>query len=210
MTIGKIKELTRSNLFDAGVTFWAAEDLDDSVQDGYDDVAFQTQCIVKRLNGFPWLDKVGYINFKTRYNVNNYMGTTAIFNNNTNMWLRDDVVVRHFDQLRRDWEVWCGQPQFWAPVSNEYIVVVPRMPQATGSFDLIYWEAAPVILDDTHVPLIATDMQGLLELYSTADMLEQAQEYVKASKWWDQYQSGITEYSKRTKNLARKDQLLTI
>lgn len=210
MTRATLKDSVRSNLFDSGVTFYSDDDLNDSIQDAYDDVVVLTQCIIKKTT-VSWISNKGYLDPVTDLAVTDYMAVTAIFNNNSNLWLRDDVSLRNFDALRIDWENWVGQPQMWAPVNNKYFAIAPKMLVASGTFDLYYWATAPTLSGDSDTFLIATDMQILLEQYTTADMLEQAQEYVKAqSPWWADYYAGIIEYAERCKKLAKSDLLMRI
>ena len=211
MTRGELKDIVRANLYDAAVTFWSVDDLEDSIQDAYDDIAALTQCIIKKQSAVSWISNTGYIDPVVDCGITDYMAVTAVFNNNSNLWLRDDVSLRQFDHLRIDWENWAGQPQMWAPVNNKYFAIAPKMVTATGTFDLYYWARAPQLTSDSDTFLIATDMQVLLEQYVTADMLEQAQEYVKAqSPWWKDYYEGIVQYTERCKKLAARDVLLRI
>ena len=63
---------------------------------------------------------------------------------------------------------------------------------------------------DTNTPLIATDFQHLLEKFTTADLLEQFEEYAKASNFWEIYITEIEQFKERTKNIAGRDLLLII
>jgi hypothetical protein len=234
MTRAAIKTDIRSNLWDAGVTFYSQDDLNDSVQDAYDDIVILSKCIIRKVNR-SFLDDVTYYDAATDLGISDYLGMTAIFNNRTKRWLDDNISLRQLDNIRSDWETWTGSPEMWVPVTTKKFAIIPKI---TGSgmgdgaftriafssaffigssagmvdntFDLYYWALAPTLVNDNSTFLIAPDMNGLVEYYSTADLLEQAQEFVKAEGWWIQYYQGVEEYRERCANLAKSDLLLRV
>jgi hypothetical protein len=231
MTRGQIKANLRVNLSDLGVTFYSDDDLNDSMQDAYDDIVILTQCISKNTTLY-WQSNLSYYNF-SELGVTDYLGCTALFNNVTNRWLRDDLNLRDFDRLRRDWETWTGTPQFWAPSDPKRIAIAAKYaasgsisgafnPAAftnafhtgtyatLGTFVLYYWATAPTLSSDSSTFLIASDMQTLLEYYVTADQLETAQEFSKANEYWEKYYIDIETYAERVKAINKSDLLLRV
>lgn len=230
MTRGELKKDIRSNLFDNKITFYQEEDLDDSIQDAYDDIACLSKCISKKVTKNFRVDSVYYT--ASELGITDYLGAWAIYNNSTKRWLRDDLSIRQFDHLREDWETWSGEPDYWTPATHDRFIIIPRIGGLFDSgafyynafssafyigaasniktFDLFYWATAPRLVNDLNTFLIANDMLSLLEYYATADMLEQAQEYKKAEGWWLQYYPGIESYRSRCERLAKRDLLLTI
>lgn len=207
----QIRDRIRKNLVDAGVTYYTEENINDIIQDAYDLIAAESQCIVKRVT-LNWQANVNYHDFLTNFSVSDYLGVVAIFNNSTNQWLRDDVSLRDLDRIRRDWEKWTGTPQFWAPHSQRYTIIAPHYPSPISglTFDLVYYAQAPQFTTDTDVPLVSADMQRLFEFYCTGDLLESAEEINKAQKWTNQYLTEIVNYKERCHNLARNELLLRI
>lgn len=208
MTRVQLRNVIKKNLEVAGTSFYNDTELNDSIQDAYDDIVVLTQCIVKSAT-INWVSK-NYYDFKADHAITDYLGTIAIFNNNTNMWLRDDVAYRQLDSIRADWENWRGNQQFWCPVAPNRIVTAPFNSPATGNFSLRYCATAPTLTDDADTFLIAADMQGLLERYVTGDMLETAEEFNKAGFEWKQYFEDVLAYKDRCHNLARSDLLLRV
>ncbi len=206
MTFEQIKSSVKSNLDDVGV-FFSEADLTESLEDAHSEILFLSKCRVKKLT----LDFIArpYYDFKI-LGVEDFIACMAVYNNNTNRWLFDDLTVRDFDDIRQDWELWTGTPQNWAPVNLDLVAIVPYMSPAEGNFDLYYVAKAPTLTDTSESPLLATDAQKLLEFYCTADLLEQAEEFTKASTYWKEYFEGLMEYSDRVRNLARRDLLLKI
>lgn len=211
MNRGQIKTNVRVNLNDNGVspTYFGDTELNDSLQDAYNEIISKTRCNVKKVR-LNWPNETVYFDFITDFGVADYLGTIAILNNVTNLFLRDDVSLRDYDRIRRDWELWEGNAQFWAPHSLQYIAITPALAVGTGTFDLYYWAIAPTLVDDNTTPIIATDMQILLEEYTTVDMLETAEEPTKGNTWNEQYYKKIEMYASRCQKLAAADALLRI
>lgn len=209
MTRAQLRTAVRSNLNDSGVTFFDDDNINQSLQDGYNEIAVKCRCIQKSV----LVNQVAnspYYDFLT-LGVTDYLGAFAIFNQETQFWLRDDVTLRDYDRIRRDWEMWVGQPQFWAPHSLKYVAIAPSLAAVSGQqFTLWYWATAPIFTADSDVPLIATDTQNLLEFYATADLLEDAAEPIKASIYWADYEIDREEYKTRCVDIARADLLLRV
>jgi hypothetical protein len=171
-----------------------------------------------------WLSNVNYYDFlggnisattgvPQNVPVADFLGVIGIFSNTTNLWLRDDLNIRDFDKIRIDWELWCGQAQYWTPHSLKYIAVAPCLAQGVGSFILWYWAQAPLWVeqqDTTQEPLVASDMQNLFEYFATADLLESAEEPTKAQIWWAKYFENRESYKERCRDNARADLLQRI
>jgi len=212
MTLAQIRTNVRSNLYDAAVTFYDDDTIDQSIQDGYNEVAAKCRCITKSV-AVQQLALQPYYDFLNVSGIADYLGCIAIFNQDTQFWLRDDVSLRDFDRIRRDWELWVGEPQFWAPHSQQYVAVCPVLPAiitGVNLFTLWYWAQAPALSDDSSVPLIASDMQPMLEWYATGDLLEDAQEVTKAADWWQRFETDKVKYRERCINLAKAQLLLRV
>ncbi len=210
-TRAQIRANIQANLADVGLgTFYTPTEIDESIQDAYNEVVAKTLCNIKMMT-LSWpATPSPYYDFITTHSVTDYLGTYAIFNNNTNFWLRDDVSLRDLDRIRRDWELWRGQPQFWCPHSLKRIVIVPNLLVGGGTFNLWYYAIAPVMTADSDVPIIAADEHVLIAWYSTADLIETAEEPAKAAHWWGMYEPAKEEYKQRCHNVAQAQLLLRI
>lgn len=230
-TRGQIKATVRANLDDAGVSFYSDTDLNESFQDAYDDITVISQCIIKSVD-LTWIGDLSYYNFVSDFGVGDYFCTIAIFNYATNRWLRDDLTIRDFDRIRRDWELWVGTPQYWASADPLHIAIAPKYlaQTTTGSFDsfsfsdaydigttsvvqrfkLLYCASAPTLNNDLNTLLTASDVQNLFEFYVTADMLESAEEYTKAQEFWEKYYNSLNQYAERVKRNNKADLLLRV
>lgn len=202
MTRVELRSNIQDNLKNAGVLFTDTE-VNNAIQDAYYDIASKTRCIIKTIN-LNWDANSPYYDLIAK-GVDDYAGTWGVFNYVTNLWLRDDLGIRHFDDLRLDWEMWRGAPQYWAPHSLTKIAVAPAYSIAFGNFKLCYSAQAPIIADDTTQLLIATDMGQAIEEYASADLLESNQEITRAQAHWAQYILMVAQYKKRVEDLARFD-----
>ena len=205
-TRAQIRQIIRTNLEDNGIVFYTDQEINDSIQDCYNEICAKTRCLIKKTT-LNWQTELNYYDFLAQ-GVSDYMGTVSIFNNASNLWLRDDVNIRDLHRIRRDWELWRGQPQFWTPHSLQFTVVCPCLQLGIGTFDLWYYAIAPTLNSDTDVPVIASDMHSLFEQYCTGDLLETAEEASKAQRWKNQYTENLIDYKARCHNLAKAQLLL--
>ena len=206
-TRGDIKANLQANLVELGINWYSDEDMNNSIQDAYDDLTILTQCI-QQMQTINFTSDLCYYNFYD--SISDYLGAIAIFNNNTNQWLRDDLSLKDFDRIRRDWEKWIGTPIFWAPSDPKRIAMAPKYKVATGNFNLYYWVSAPLLVADTDQFLIASDKTTAILQYATADLLEQAQEFNKAQTFWAQYYPNVADYADRVKRNCKADLLLRL
>lgn len=212
-TFTQIKANIRTELGDSIASSFSQQDIDDSVQDAYNEVVCLSQCIIKKVSAISFQANLNYYDMTTI--VTDYLATTAIFSNLTNLWLLDDKTIKDFDKDRIDWELWTGSPIWWAPCNDaKRIAMVPRLTTATGTFDLYYWATAPTIINSSS-PLVPLDFHNLIEIYSIADLLESYEEFNKAHAFWEEFwgisdgeqnfDQGIYALAARSKNIAKSD-----
>lgn len=201
MTRAQIRMNVRSNLADAGITFFDDTSLNDAIQDAYNEVASKCRCIVKSQT-IAQIPNTNYYDLLT-LGISDYLGCFAIFNTGTNFWLRDDLSLPDFDRIRRDWELWTGAVQFWTPHSFKRVAVAPYLTNVVSeTFVVWYWANAPILTTDSDTFLIAPDMQDTLEMYATADKLEDSEEIAKAKPFWESYERQKQQYLVRCQKLA--------
>lgn len=208
MTFAEIKPKIQANLRDFNAVFYTPRDLQDSIQDAYDDIAAQCHCLIKKVT-LNWEPLLVYYDFHGDFYVADYLATLAIYDNVSKHWLRDDVTLIDFDAMRDNWECWHGTPQWWVASNFRKTAIAPQYSALVGTFDLFYSATAPTVLDND-VPRIAADRDKLFIDYCTADLLEQAEEFTKASIFWTEYLKGIEDYRERSLNISKRDLLLLI
>lgn len=190
MTRGDLKTRVRINLEDAGITFYTATDIEDSLQDAYYwtsvfantieksvDISFQTSCAYYNLSSI----------------ISDLFALTGIFDIARNRFLcyksRLDLIL-----IRHDYEKWSGPPEYFFVHDQNYTFIGPQPPNIvsavqTSDRDLkIFYRAYDDhVTSDAHSYRIPIQGEDCLEFYAVADLLEQAQEWTKAQVFWDKF-----------------------
>ena len=179
MTRDAIASRIRFNLNDAGVNFYSADDINNSIQDGYDEVVAIGQPIEK-VATLSWVSSLVYYNFRNL--ISDFIRPIAIFDNNSNRWL-EHKSLQFLQAQRQDFELIAGPPFWYYVLDYNYTAVSPRYEAASGTFDVLYKASADTLSGGT-VPSLPDSLTSVLESYGTADLLEQAEEYEKATKYW--------------------------
>lgn len=209
-TLQQMRLNVRANLADANITYYQDGEINTALQNAYNYTVAKALAYVKPVT-LNWPANTIYYDFtQSPFNLTDYIGVHAILNNNTQWYLRDDVSRRDLDRIRRDWELWTGNAQFWCPHSLRFVIIVPYNTTAVGTMQLWYYAQAPTFRGDSDSPIIAPDFHKHLEERATADMLEGAEEVSKAQYWWDQFWPSFEEFKARCENQAKNDLLLRV
>lgn len=178
----------RDALNDAGY-FYSADDLNDSIQDGYDEIAAFTGCIEKAVAIDLVADQTYY---DLRSLIPDFISLVAVYSRFQKRWLCP-CSDRQLDKIRENWEFATGQPFAFWPVNYRWMAIHPRTPDSTQQLYIFYKAAAPT-LGATTEPLIPVEIcQDITSSYSTMDMFEQAEEWVKAGLYFKGYTEKIEE-----------------
>jgi hypothetical protein len=200
LTRDQIASFVRQNLNDLGITFFTANDINASIQEGYSLTTAVTRCIEKTIT-VPFQSRLVYYNF--RKIIPDYLNISRIYNQNSKAWLEGKG--RRFGRnCRSNWETEIGQPAFYIPYSYEYVVIFPHQFNAVGSMDIFYNATANILQPDS-IPDIPYQYEGILENYATADLLEQIPELQKAQPFWAEYIKERNELKQFIKDRMRQD-----
>ena len=192
----------RFNLDDAGITFFSADDINDSIQDGYDEVVAIARTITNS-SAITLTNETSYYNLSSL--ISDYIHVVALFNDNTNRWLDyyAHVLLR---ELRSDWELAKGESEGFTVWDGRWISVFPRLVTAAGTITVIYKASANTLVAAT-VPSIPFQYERILEKYCTMDLLEQSEEWVKAGLWFKDYFTDLAELKKHMNNRILTDMI---
>lgn len=203
MTRDQIAQKIRRDLNDLGVTYYNATDINDSIQDGYDEVAVYCECI----------ERSAILNFKdntTYYDMSvllpDYYRTVRIYSYLTKRFLHVNLERENFAGSW-DWEVNQGTHYDFLIKGPKYIGISLRKTNAEGNFK-IWYKAQANVLGPSDVPRIDNKFQLMLENYGIADLLEQNQEYTKANTYWTQYNKQLEDYRHKIQLLSQSDRLI--
>jgi hypothetical protein len=199
MTRDQITNRVQKNLNDEGV-FYSSDDLNDSIQDGYAEVAAVTGCIFKGTT-VNLTANLSYYDFGSL--IPDYLGVTAIFNPTTKRWL-SPTNLRLLEDLRDDWELATGNPFLFWPVNFRFVAIYPRVTISSGTLYVFYRATADVLAGIT-IPQIPEEHQSILENYVTCDLQEQAEEFSKASLEFNSYVAGLKDLKQAIRSYNHPD-----
>ena len=179
--IAKIKK----ELDDQGI-FYTDEDIFDSLQDGYDELALTTECIEKVVSvAFPLTAYVDMVSI-----IPDYFKVFAIYNPNRKEFLTP-VGFKHLESISDKWETESGTPQWFVPIDFKYIALYPYYTVApTQNMYVFYSAQAPDFTSSSTLEL-PSNHQSCLEDYVVGDLLEQGLEFKKSLRIYQDYIKGV-------------------
>lgn len=184
-------------------TYYTPQDMNDSIQDGVDEICAFSGCIWASAT-IPFTANKSYYDMITL--MPNYIGVVAIFNNTIKRWLIP-TSLRKLDQDRIDWETALGTPFYFAPVSHRYVAIYKKPGAASyGDMFVFYRAAAPTLGDLTNIP-IPEDHITAVENYCVADLFEQNQEFTKSSERLKSYIDDLEQLRIYIRNKRMPDRL---
>lgn len=176
--------------------YFPSTTVDDSTQDGYDEICAFTGLIQKAVvlpfqNGLSYYDMIALIP--------DYVGVVAIFNKAINRWMLP-TSLRKLDQVRVDWETSFGVPYYFSIVSHRYMAIYKK-PNVDnyGDMYVFYKASAPTLTDSTTLAM-PDDFLNTLEDYVETDLWEQNQEWGKAAVHLNSYADNIEELNQWIKS----------
>lgn len=175
--------------FFANSSYYQGIDLNDSIQDGYDEVCAFSGCILKAAQ-IPFTNEVTYYDMVGL--LPDYIGLVAIFNTTTRRWMWP-TSIRKLNDVRIDWETCSGTPYYFCPVSHRYVAIYKKpTTDGYGNMFVYYRAAAPTLASGDKIQ-IPDDFALVLQDYSITDLWEQNQEFSKASFQAEAYQKTLEE-----------------
>lgn len=203
----------RQNLHDNGMTYYSIEDINESIQDAYDEIVIYSECIEKSIDipvnslvntpesANPWTN--------IRKLIPDYYRLIGVLNQSTRQFLTPQI-DREQDELRIDWQLSTGNVYDYV-INGPDWVGFPNSYNQTANKPLrvFYKASAPKLTHDNQAFRILIDFQILIEWYCTADLLEQNQELIKAQGYWNQYEPKLDEYRDKIQILSRSDRVFT-
>ena len=203
MTRDQIAVKIRENLNDHGITYYSSEDLNDSIQDAYDEIVVYTECIEK-ITKITLPGDSTYYNFATL--IPDFYRLMGIHNPEINAYLTPDT-DRNQLNYRNNWETITGSARDFTILDYRYIGIAGRS-SYSRTFKIYYKAQAPTLSGSTSL-LINSHYQILVEHYCTADLLEQNQEFNKAVNYWALYEHLLEDYKFKIKLLSKADRIFT-
>lgn len=201
MTRDQLTTKIQTKLGDNGI-FYQPADLNDSIQDGYSEVAALTGCIFKATS-VSLVGNLSYYDFGSL--IPDFLAVTAIFNPQIKRWMTP-TSLKNLEDIRNDWELAIGTPFLFWPVNFRFVALYPKLTTSTGSL-YIYYRAQADTLSSSSTPQIPDDLQIALEDYTVGDMFEQVEEFSKAGISLESYFKGIKDIKQATRSFRQPDLL---
>ena len=195
MTRNELAQRVRTDLDDLSAGFYTAQDTTDSLQDGYNLVASLSECVENNAV-INFTGGLCYYDFPSL--IPDFLRIYGIYNNDTNRWMEPIDTIELY-KLRDNYELTNGTPWWFQPISHKYTMIFPAPATTTGSMTVLYKAQAPSMTDDT-IPAIPQVDHNILEFYSTADLLEQCEEFIKALKYWEIFNKTLEDVKKLMRN----------
>lgn len=198
--------VTRLQNFFENNIYYTSEDLNNSIQDGYDETVALSGCILKATS-IPFTKNTTFYDMLNL--IPDYIGVVAVFNATIRRWMWP-LSMRKLDQVRIDWETAPGTPWYFIPVSHRYMAIYKK-PNVDGYGNMfIYYVAAAPTLAPTDTIQIPDDYANALMDYCIMDLWEQNQEWEKAAVHFGVYREMMEELRVWSKNKRMSDRQLSL
>lgn len=205
MTRDQVAQIVKHNLDDAGV-YYSDSDINESLQDAYDEIAVFTEFIERTIEISLQAD-TNYYNLSLL--IPDYYRLVYIYNIGKKQFIYPDV-ERKISGYRADWELAYQTETNFTINGPKYIGIFGRTAFVEPNAKLkIWYKATAPIMQGNSIILINTNYIQLLENYSTADLLEQNQEFTKALEYWQTYEVDLLKYREKIQLLSKKDRVFS-
>lgn len=201
----EIIDTIRTNLDDAGVTYYSEESVNDSILDIYDDIVCQTLPFETSAELDYQANKVYYDLYSL---INNYILPVAIYCNVTSRWLTQKSLLQ-LEAIDSRWEITNGNPIYYSVVDFRRIAFYPHPSTTDNSFVVYYKYRAPEA-DVDDIMLISNNSDILVTDGVTEDLLAQSHEFSKASSYLEDYLKGILQERILVEGRSSPDRLLRL
>lgn len=200
MTRDEIVAKVSGNLNDFGY-FYQPIDFTDSIQDAYDEIVSLTTCLPKATTIAATANK-SYYDLPAL--ISDFVALRGIFNHRIKRWLIPKT-PRWLDTQRIDWELQNGEPEYFAVFNYRYVGIYPRVLTSSGNLWIFYYGKANTLTGSDSPNLPASAGDDAIEAYGTADLFEQAEEWVKAQEYYEMYLKCLKEVDKFRNSLRLPD-----
>lgn len=200
MLQSEVASRVKSNLNDAGATFFTVENIDQAIQDGYD----TSVNLLLPLVGSKSVTLVSNLVYYDLYNtIQDYLHVLAVYNNTTDNWL-DFKTIKWLESQRETWELTEGQPEVFTVLDYRYVALWPTLTAATGTLDIFFKKRGKQLISTDSIDILDIE-PDLVEWFATMDGLEQVEEFEKAIIYFRQFVESIRVGQNLIAGRSRKD-----
>ncbi len=197
---------TRLQLFFNNSVYYDTQAINDSVQDGLDELCAFSGCVYKSAN-LPFTQYTTYYDLLTL--LPDYIGVVAVWNNTIRRWMFPQS-LKKFNQVRIDWDNAYGTPYYFSPINHRYMAIYMKPSVANYGQMFVFYRASAPVLSDISILPVPDEHLIALESYSTVDLWEQAQEWGKAQEQFKTYVSQLEALRVLMRNQRNRDRYMSL
>lgn len=203
----RIDQQTKIQNFFNNPIYYDVQSMNDSIQDGLDEICAFTGCIFKSAI-LPFTQFTTYYDMLTL--LPDYIGIYAMWNNTIRRWMFPQS-LKKFNQARIDWDNAYGTPYYFAPINHRFVAIYYKPSVSTyGNMIVFYRASAPSpLVDQTTIP-IPDDHMVVLDNFNVTDLWEQAQEWGKAEEFLKNYIQDLERFRVLVKNQRNRDRYMSL
>jgi hypothetical protein len=188
MTKSELVNAIRLGLDDLGITFYSTTDISDSISDGYALVTALAKT-VESVTTLSYSTISPYYDFPSL--VPDFFALVALYDNSYKRYLEYCPRPVLFAQTQR-YELWNGHPTLFTVIDYRRTLILPSLTASAGAFKIFYRSFGPALSDGTILRIPKEAEQSVL-YYAIADLLEQAQEFIKAQEQWALFYNSLSQ-----------------
>ena len=183
MTFAEMKTSVRRQLDESGTVFYADDDIEDAINDGYAEMADVTEFFERQAN-IPILKKRTYFDLSTIL-TDTFLSPRRVYDPTASRWLEPTDTNEMDRHSYRQWELTEGTPVKMLMRGNWWFGVWPK--DTTNHYRPVrmYYTSIPdALTDDDEEPQFDREFHPGLVSYALSDLLGQARETKKALAHW--------------------------
>lgn len=176
---------------------WTAADVDDAINDGYEEISDASEWYERSAN-VPLLHNQAYYDLRTNLGDDTMLSPGRCLNVQTNRWMIPTQVREMDNHTYRRWEtISTGAPERIFQRGLWWLGTFPKSSVDSGVIRFFYTAIPPLLEHDWDEPTFPKEFHyGLVE-YAIGDLFGQDGETKKALGWYAKYQqkeAGLTAF----------------
>ncbi len=203
MTLANLRSIIKTEAAGTGAGVSVSDpEIDSMLNDTYIEWVLHSKCILNTITT-NWTQGP-YLDITTISGIVNPYKPISILNNINNLYLSDEGCRDIFDNLRIDWETWDGIPVYWDFIDLKRLCFAPHLVNPYGSFTMQYNSYPTKLVNDSDVPVIASDVHLELVKGTVFRYLESLEEFSKAKTWEIDHIVAMDKYKDRVQDLSQR------
>lgn len=185
MTFAEIQADVRRQLNESGTSFWTDQDVKDSLNEGYAEIADATEFYEREA-------PLSLLGRRTYYDLTSVIADTILTprhvqNTETQQWLVQTDPRELDEKTYVQWELTEGPPQKWFIRGNWWLGLFPKQASDSSRLRLYFSSIPDALSDDDDVPAFPREFHRGLVSFACSDLMSDQRETTKALEFWKDY-----------------------